>query len=107
MRKTRKPTKPALKQETRLSSRVASNYRVVSLHRRTAQGSSEAPGFKLGRHGRVVEHGAVSLFGFGGWDVADRLEQTPVVELVDPFEGAYSTPSKDRHGPRRWITSAL
>jgi len=28
----------------------------------------------------------VLLFEFGRWDVADRLEQAPVVEPVDPFE---------------------
>jgi len=28
----------------------------------------------------------VLLFEFDRWDVADRLEQAPVVEPVDPFE---------------------
>ena len=46
----------------------------------------EAIPFKLCGHGRVVQHGVVALFCFGGWDVADGLQQSPVVEPVDPFE---------------------
>jgi len=34
-------------------------------------------------------------FGLGGWDIADRLEKTPVIEPVDPFEGG----EFDRLGP--------
>src|SRR3712207_2922483 len=29
----------------------------------------------------------VARLGLGGWDVADRLEETPVVEPVHPLEG--------------------
>ena len=31
--------------------------------------------------------GIVARLGLGGWDVADCLEETPVVEPVHPFEG--------------------
>jgi hypothetical protein len=36
-------------------------------------------------HGEFVQHGEVTGFCFGGWDIADRLHQPPVVEPVDPF----------------------
>src|SRR4051794_22341489 len=29
----------------------------------------------------------VACFGLGGWNVADRFEQAPVVEPVHPFQG--------------------
>jgi len=48
----------------------------------------------------------VARFGLGGRDVADRREQATVVVPVPPLM-AYSTASRDRRGPRRWITSAL
>ena len=53
---------------------------------RTAPGLLEAVWFKLRGHGDVVQHGIVSLFGFGRWDVSDGLQQSPMVEPVDPFE---------------------
>ena len=31
--------------------------------------------------------GIVARFGFGGRDISDRLEEAPMVEPVDPFEG--------------------
>ena len=35
-------------------------------------------------HGDVVQHGVVSFFGFGRWDIADWLQQRRVIEPVDP-----------------------
>ena len=29
----------------------------------------------------------IALFGLGRWDISDGLEQAPIVEPVDPFEG--------------------
>ena len=46
----------------------------------------EAIWFTLRGHGDIVPHGVVSLFGFGGWEVADGLQQSPVVEPVHPFQ---------------------
>lgn len=46
----------------------------------------EAIWFELRGLGEIAEHGVVSLFGFGGWDVADGLQQSPVVEPVHPFQ---------------------
>jgi hypothetical protein len=34
----------------------------------------------------VVEHGVIAFLGLGGRDIPDRLEQSPVVEPVDPFQ---------------------
>ena len=34
----------------------------------------------------MVQHGVVSLLGFGWRDVADGLQQPPVVEPVHPFQ---------------------
>ena len=34
-----------------------------------------------------VQHGVLVCFGFGGWDVADWLQKSAVVEPVDPFQG--------------------
>ena len=47
---------------------------------------SEAIWSKLRGHGDVVHHGIVSLFGFRRRYVADGLQQSPMVEPVDPFE---------------------
>ena len=46
----------------------------------------EAIWFKVCGHGDVVQSGESALFSFGGRDVADMLQQPPVVEPVDPFE---------------------
>jgi hypothetical protein len=43
----------------------------------------------------------IARFGFGRRNVSDRLQQSLVVEPVDPFERGDSTASKLRHGPRR------
>ena len=40
-----------------------------------------------GGHGLAVDLGMVARFGLGGRNVADGLEQAPMVEPVDPFEG--------------------
>ena len=47
---------------------------------------SEAAWFEAGRHGDLIHHGVVLLFGFGRRDVADGLQQPAVVEPVDPFQ---------------------
>ena len=39
------------------------------------------------RHGGMVDLSRVACFSLGGWNVADRFEQAPVVEPVDPFQG--------------------
>ena len=49
-------------------------------------GLPEAIRFKLCRHGRVFQHGVVALFGFGRRNVADGLQEPPVVEPVYPFQ---------------------
>jgi hypothetical protein len=61
----------------------------------------------------------IALFGLGGRDVPDRLEKgeqanamcsrEPAngIEPIDPLEGANSTASRLRQGPRRRITSVL
>jgi hypothetical protein len=36
---------------------------------------------------RLLQHGEISLFGFGWRDVSDRLQKAPVVKPIDPFEG--------------------
>lgn len=41
--------------------------------------------FTSRRHNRLWEGGIVG--GFRGWDVADGLQQVPVVQPVDPFQG--------------------
>ena len=46
----------------------------------------EAIRFKLRCHGDVVQRGVISMLGFGGRDVADGLQQSPVVEPVHPFQ---------------------
>jgi len=35
----------------------------------------------------LLQHGVVALLGFGWWDVADGLQEPPVVEPVHPFQG--------------------
>ena len=52
----------------------------------TAPGLPEAIWFKLRGHGDVVQHGVISFFCFGWRDTSDRLQESPVVEPVDPFE---------------------
>jgi len=49
-------------------------------------GIAEAIWLKLCGHGCVVQHGVVSFLRFGGRDVADGREQSPVVEPVHPFK---------------------
>ncbi len=39
------------------------------------------------RPGDVLGLSIVACFGLGGWNVADRFEQAPVVEPVHPFQG--------------------
>ena len=34
-----------------------------------------------------LDLGIIARFGLGGRDISDRLEQAPIVEPVDPFEG--------------------
>ena len=39
------------------------------------------------RHGDMLGLSIVACFGLGGWNVADRFEQAPVVEPIHPFQG--------------------
>src|SRR4051794_2793443 len=39
------------------------------------------------RQGLSVHGVMIALFGLGRWDISDGLEQAPIVEPVDPFEG--------------------
>src|SRR3546814_12365258 len=68
------------------STRTDTLFPYTTLYRSNAAGLPEAIWHKLRSHGDVVQHGVISFFGFSGRDVADRLEQPPVVEPVDPFE---------------------
>ena len=43
--------------------------------------------FESGCHGLTGNLGIVARLGFGGRDIADGLEEAPVVEPVDRFEG--------------------
>ena len=43
--------------------------------------------FESGCHGLTGDLGIVARLGFGGRDVADGLEEAPIVEPVHPFEG--------------------
>ena len=52
----------------------------------TAPGSSEAIWFESRRHGRLWPACVVTFLGFGRRDVADGLQETPVVEPVHPFQ---------------------
>ena len=47
---------------------------------------SEAVWYELRRHGLIVQHCVVSLLGFSGRDIADRLQQSSFVEPVHPFQ---------------------
>ena len=42
--------------------------------------------FESGCHGLTGDLGIVACLGFGGRDIADGLEEAPIVEPVDPFE---------------------
>src|SRR3954453_7820172 len=42
--------------------------------------------FNLCRPGRLFHHGVVALLGFGRRNVSDGLQESSVVEPVDPFE---------------------
>ena len=46
----------------------------------------EAISFKLCCHGRCVQHGVISFFGFGWRYVADGLQKATVVEPIYPFQ---------------------
>ena len=72
----------------------------------TTPGSSEAIWFESRRHGRLFQHGVVAFLGFGRRDVADGLQEPPVVEPVHPFQSS-ELDRLYRHGPRRWMISAL
>ena len=43
--------------------------------------------FESGCHGLTSDLGIVVRFGFSGRNIADRLEEAPVIEPVDPFQG--------------------
>ena len=44
--------------------------------------------FESGCHGLTGDLGIVARLGFGGRDIADRLEEAPMVEPVDPLQGS-------------------
>jgi len=44
--------------------------------------------FESRRHGGLLRHGIVAFLGFGRRNVADGLQEPPVVEPVHPFEGS-------------------
>ena len=46
----------------------------------------EADWIELGGGLCLVQHGEISLFSLGGWDVADGFEKTPMIKPIDPFE---------------------
>ena len=50
-------------------------------------GFPEAILFESGCHGLTGDLGIVARLGFGGREIADGLEEAPVVEPVHPFEG--------------------
>lgn len=52
----------------------------------TAPALPETVWFKLCGHGWRVQHGVISLFGFGRRNFSDLLQKPSVVEPVDPFE---------------------
>ncbi len=54
---------------------------------RTAPALPEAILFESRRHGLVVQHGEVTVLGFGRRDVADGLQEPAVVEPIHPLEG--------------------
>ena len=58
----------------------------------------EAIWFESRGHRPLFAHGIVLLLGFGGWDVADRFEQPPMVEPV-----ALRLPSNDAAHRRNLI----
>ena len=47
----------------------------------------DAVWFESRRHGGLFQYGVVALLGFGRRDVADGLQEPPVVEPIHPFEG--------------------
>ena len=49
----------------------------------------EAGWFESRHHSELIDLGIVVRLCFGGWNVADGLEQAAVVEPVDPFEGGH------------------
>ena len=53
----------------------------------TAPSLPETVWFKLCGHGWCVQHSVVSFFSLGGRNVSDRVQKSPVVEPVHPFEG--------------------
>ena len=54
------------------------------------------------RHGWLFQYGVVALLGFGRRDVADGLQEPPVVERIHPFEGGeLDRLEQIAHGPRR------
>ena len=52
----------------------------------TTPGLPEAIWVKLCGQGWLVQHGLVTLLGFGGCDIAGGAHQAAVIEPVDPFQ---------------------
>jgi len=55
----------------------------------------------------LFQHGEISLFSFGGRDVADGFQETSMVEPVDPFQGCELDGLKRSPRPTSMDTSAL
>src|SRR5271165_2083873 len=54
---------------------------------RTAPGLPEAISFESRRDSALVDLRIVARFGFGRRNVSDRLQQSAIIEPIDPFEG--------------------
>ena len=52
--------------------------------------------FESGCHGLTGDLGIVARLGFGGRDIADGLEEAPMVEPVHPFQGGGLVHHSDR-----------
>jgi len=55
----------------------------------------------------LIQCGVEAGLSFGRPGISDGLEQTPVIEPIDPFEGGELDGLDVSQGPRRWITSTL
>jgi hypothetical protein len=63
------------------------------------RGLPEADWVKSGGNFRLLQHGEILLFSFGGRDVTDGFQQTSMVKPVDPFEGCELDGLKRSPGP--------
>ena|SRR6516162_3905964 len=72
----------------RRANELRSQLSMLGVQRRglNRPGSPEAIWFESRRHGRLFQHGVVAFLSFGRRDVADGLQEPPVVEPVHPFQ---------------------